>query len=157
MHRNLYIVREEGRLIWQHILHTSPGLANTLIQANETEIQAYEMFKVARRRVVDAFGVLCVRSLEFKFLRPLLLSLDMLDDFCQNSVHMEGRDETMSKFDAMFTSSEISVALRQSVVEHCGVDNFSVFLDKVADIIGGMEWSEEATPIFNFGDLLTSV
>ena len=92
-------------MIWQQILHTSPDLANTLIQANETEIQAYETFKVARRRVVDAFGALCVRSLEFSFLRPLLLSLDMLDDFYQNTVHMEGHDQVMSKFDALFVPS----------------------------------------------------
>ena len=49
--------------------------------------------------MVDAFGALCVRSLEVDFLRPLLLSLDMLEDFCINPIYVEGHDQPMSKLD----------------------------------------------------------
>ena len=49
------------------------------------------------------------------------------------------------------------MALRQGVVEPCGVDNCSVLQGKVADIIGRMEWNEDANPTFQFGELLTAV
>ena len=52
---------------------------------------------------------------------------------------------------------QIRARIADYLVERCGVDNFSVLQDKVADIIGNMEWSADADPIFKFGELLTTV
>ena len=77
-----YIAREEGWKIWHTMVSTQPQLAELCVTAVRTEHDAYQRFVTARRDVSEAFGNLCIRPLEEIFIRPLLLSLGLLEDFC---------------------------------------------------------------------------
>ena len=147
--------QEEGKMIWDQLLHTKPNVYANCIRAAEEEAAAYQSFKQKRNGIVEIFGTLCTRSLEFIFVRPLLESLDIFNDFCTSVVVEDGR--SISKLDALFESGARSASLRQSVVEHYGVDNFDQIQKKVADIVASMDWSEDATPVFEFCELLTEV
>ena len=109
---------EEGKMIWDQLLHTKPGVHTLCIRAAEQEAATYQIFKQKRNRIVETFGTLCIRSLEFIFVRPLLESLDMFNDFRTSVVEEDGH--SISKFDALFEFGPLGrIALQKFVVCYC--------------------------------------
>ena len=87
---------------------------------------------------------------------PLFLSLGLLEEYCQEPCDLDDEHpELLTKFSALLVASPVSLKLRKSIVEHCGVSNFDVLQMKVQDIVGEMEWREEAAPLFSFCELLS--
>ena len=127
---------EEGKWVWQQV-QQHEQLAEACIQAVRDEHLARTRFSLERDRVCNAFGELCVRSLEHCFIRPLLLSLGLLEEYCQEPCDLDDEHpEPLTKFNALFVASPVSQKLRKSIVEHCGVSNFDVLQMKSA----GYRW-----------------
>ena len=152
-----YRVREEGTKIWHLVTTTQPQIAELCVSAVRAEHDAYERFTSARLDVVDAFGNLCIRPLEDIFIRPLLMYLGLLDDFCGAMAAVERSEPQISKFEALFIHCSQTTRLRRSVVEYCGAENFHRLLAKVTETVGHMEWTPVAQPVFAFCELLDGI
>ena len=128
------VLRPEGGMVWSHLTH---DLVQECIQAVQVEHFAYQKFLEERKRICQKFSHLCVRSLEHSFLRPLLTSLDMLEEYENTQADIRGSEIVQSKFNALFENYPEAIKWRQSIVESCGVSNFRVLFDRVQDIVGG--------------------
>jgi hypothetical protein len=138
-------VQHESRIVWQEVARDQPLLASCVDAAVEQEA-SYAAFMARRQEAVTAFGETCVEPLKEVFVRPLLESLDLLDNYCSNQCSLG-----CSKFEALFRRSPESRLYQQSVIEHCGVSNFQTLLGKVQDIVGGMvEWVGQNERIYAF-------
>ncbi len=140
-------------MVWAEV-RKDPDLTQSCVQAVFEQETTYAAFVEERNHVAQVFQWLCVRPLEHTFLRPLLRSLGLLEEFCHTSFALPGWPTVRNKFDALFVCESQASRLHQSIVEHCGVSNFHV-LKRVADVVGDMVWSSEAQPVFDFWDVLT--
>ena len=124
----------EAAEIWREICseqHVRELCLDRVLQAH----QQYESLRSKRDTVRTTFSRICCRSLEHSFVRPLLIALDLLQDFCNTPVQVQGFPEVRNKFDAVFTNSEDGEMYRRSIVESCGVGRFHVLADRVRDIV----------------------
>jgi len=141
----------EEELIWNEVLRT-PQLLEACVAKVQQESEMYARFEQKRSEVVAAFSLLCTRSLEHSFIRPLLACLDI--NYCNSPWSAEGCPRIQTKFDALFEECGDSHRFRQGVVESLGVDQFKVLLEKVQDVFQYMEYCEAAEPVFDFCSLL---
>ncbi len=147
-------VREEDLMVWAKVCKV-PDLRQRCVQEVLEQEATYAAFRQERNHVAQVFRQLCVRALEHTFLRPLLSSLGLLEEFCLTAFVLPGSPTVRNKFDALFVHENHTSRLHQSIVEHCGVSNFHVLKERVAHIVGDMHWSSEAQPVFAFCDVLT--
>ena len=119
-----------------------------------------KVFMQKRDEIVTMFSTLCVRPLEHCFVRPLLASLDLLDDYLNTLTDVEGNGQVLSKLQVLFTSGPQAAFLRRGIVESCGVNNFNVLFERVQDIVGGIVAQsvdfDAIDDVFNFGGALDS-
>ena len=92
-------VQNESRIVWQEVVRDQPLLASCVHAAMEQEA-SYAAFMLRRQEAVTAFGETCVEPLKELFVRPLLQSLDMLENYCSNQCSLG-----CSKFEALFQRS----------------------------------------------------
>ena len=130
-------LRIEARLVWDEITRTNPPLAQLCVEVAASEQRTYEEFMVVRGNAISEFAMLCIPSLEQSFVRPLLVHLDLLEEYEREQA--EGCDAAVSKLKALFTPGAHRKRLLQGVVERCGVSNFDSLHAMVVDIVGGMD------------------
>ena len=65
--------------------------------------------------------------------------LELEEEYCNAPYVFAGLPAVHTKLDMLFLDHPQATRLRQSIIETCGVNNFSVLTDKVQDIVGGME------------------
>ena len=118
-------VREEGLMVWAEVCKV-PDLRQRCIETVLEQEATYAALRRERNHVVQVFRQLCVRALEHTFLRPLLSSLGLLEEFCLTAFVLPGSPTVRNKFDALFVHENQTSRLHQSIVEHCGVSNFHV-------------------------------
>ena len=123
----------------------------------QEEHDKYVRFQEKRAEVAYAFAPSCERALEHSFTRPLLLSLDILDEYCNTACAVDHFPLVHSKLDALFEHCEAGQRFRQSIVEYCGVSNFQVLSEKVEDVVATMVWTPAAAPLFALGELVSEV
>ena len=120
-----YPLREEGEIIWR-IFSQDSELASLCKETVCKYEQQYVTFSIERDRIVQAFGKLCVRSLEFTFIRPLLLIMWLLEEYVEVTFPVPDAPTIRCKLDALFEDHARTWFYRQSVVEHYGVNNFKM-------------------------------
>ena len=117
-------VSHESRFVWQEIVRHQHLRASCVDAAVEQEA-SYAAFISRRKEAVTAFARTCVEPLKELFVRPLLLSLGLWDDYWSNQCALG-----CTKFEALFQRCSESSFYQQSVIEHCGVSNFQSLLGK---------------------------
>ena len=128
-------VDHETRLIWKEI-EARPDLCEILLERVQREHEHYAEFTRRRTAMVDAFALLCVRSLEHCFVRPLLTLVGLEDEYCNGPYEVEGEPLVQTKLDVLFLAHPRAAHLRRSVIESCGMDFLASLLEKVQDIVG---------------------
>ena len=149
-------IGREAMNIWRQVSAVS-GLRERCVARVLEAHQQYEALRQKREAILAAFARVCRRTLEHTFLRPLLLSLDLLEDFCNKPCEVRGSPEISTKFDAIFTESEAGETFRRSILESCGVGRFHVLSERVRDVVAEMEWTSEADGVFAFCDALGAI
>ena len=154
LHDSRFVLRREGGMIWNQMKRSREDLVQQCVDAFRSEHHAYEKFMAVRHRIVTEFAQLCIRPLEHSFLRPLLTHLNMLEEYENTLADTPGPASGTTKFEALFEEGPLANKLRQSIVEHCGVNNFEVLFERVADIVADMELGQETVRIFDFCESL---
>ena len=80
----------DGHMVWKQVAHWRPDVAERCVATIRHAYSAYRKFMAARRTIVQEFSKLCVRRLEHAFLRPLLESLGMLEEYLTLPVQLPG-------------------------------------------------------------------
>ena len=132
-----YQLREEGEIIWRE-LSKDLSLARLCVEAVVKHENQYAAFAIERDLIVRAFGQVCVRGLEQTFIRPLLRSVGLLEEYDETTLPLPDMCSVRSKLDAIFEEHPRTSFYRQSIVEHYGVNNFNVLYDKVTEIVEGL-------------------
>ena len=149
-------IGREAMNIWRQV-SAVPDLRERCVARVLEAHQQYEALRQKREAILTAFAHVCRRTLEHIFLRPLLLSLDLFEDFCNTPCEVRGSPEISTKFDAIFTESEAGETFRRSILESCGVGRFHVLSERVRDVVAEMEWTSEADGVFAFCDALGAI
>ena len=145
----------EARVIWEEIKKV-PAVLRECVEKVRQDHDMYERFEQKRSQIAQAFAPLCTRSLEHVFLRPLLLSIGLLESYCNTAWSVDDFPHVVTKFDALFVNCDDGNRFRRSIVESLGVSNFHVLAEKVQDVVGTMDWRQEAAPVFEFCDMVTA-
>ncbi len=128
----------ESDMIWQEIMKDH-ALETACVNAALEQEVTHASFLQKRLEVVSSFAAVCIEPFRDTFVRPLLLSLGLLEEYA-NTASMLG----CSKLDALFVKVPEAEYYHQSIVEHCGVHHFQTLYDRAVDILNGMtEWSVE--------------
>ena len=143
----------ESLRIWEAVRRV-PVVLDACVQRIREEERNYARIRERRNLVYRSFARLCIRSLEHSFLRPLLLTLGLLEDFLTSPCEVADIPTISYKFDALFHVCSEGDKLRSSILEHCGASNYSSLSDKVQDIVGDIQWTPELTPLFEFCERL---
>ena len=147
-------LRPEGNIVWAEMTRRNFVFAQRCVAAAGAEHRSYEEFTNVRANVVNEFANLCVRSLEYSFVRPLLEHLGLMEEYEHQTVRVQETGAMVCKLDMLFSGGPQARRLLQSVVEHCGVSHFDVLFERVSDIVGGMELGHETECIFQFCECL---
>ena len=99
---------------------------------------------------MKAFQNTCISSLKDVFVRPLINSLDLLDEYSRSPSTLG-----CSKLEALFLGHDESQLYCAAVVESCGFVNFDVLRARVADIVEGSELPSEFEAVLQFVDIAT--
>ena len=97
----------EARRIWRNIAHGAPDLQAACMTAVMEEGFAYDAFEVKRVAIVEAFKPLCCPELREVFLRPLLSTLGIEEEYMQEGAAAAGCPRGRSKADAMYGDSAV--------------------------------------------------
>ena len=136
---------KEELLVWEE-LQRDRALLGLCVDTAVARAERRHVFNEKRQRMVAAFGTVCIEPLRESVVRPLLLSLDLLDDYCNEESCLG-----CSKYDALFQRRPEAKLYQQGVIESCGVDNLRNLLAKVQDVVGGLlEWSIQVERVFDF-------
>ena len=144
------VLREEGKMVWKELMYSAQEVAQEWIQASQAERRQHEAFAEKRNAVVFQFSRLCKRSLEYAFVRPLMMHLDKLEEFENIYPQHDENGAPMSKFDLLFTSGDEATRLQKGIVESFGVRNFHILYERINDVVTGMtdELNREAICAF---------
>ena len=83
-------LRTEARLVWDEITRANPPLAQLCVEVAASEQRTYEQFMVARVNAISEFAMLCIPSLEQSLVRPLLVHLELLEEYEQELIQVSG-------------------------------------------------------------------
>ena len=142
----------EDRMIWED-LSADARLRNMCVDYVRHQDELYNNFLAKRMEVLDAFEPLCDRDFEDTFVRPLLNTLGLLEEYAEAPVTIAGRPGVRTKLDALFEAGPDGRKFRQGVLEYCGVENFHVLFDAVSDLVGAM-LGDLPVPLFDFMEKL---
>ena len=149
-------LRAEGTMIWRELISGTREVAQQCVEASQAERRQYDALLEKRHAAVLKFARLCVRPLEYPFIRPLLVHLNMLEDY-ENTYPQNDEDGApMSKLDILFTSSPEATRLQRSVVESCGVSNFHVLEGRIQDVVSGLTDEVDREPIDAFSNAVAA-
>ena len=121
------------------------------VRAGRLESENYTQFTSKREKIEEKFSACCVASLKSSFVQPLLVCLDLWDDFRTRRTDVQEGGHFLTKFDILFTDSPRARFYRRSVVETCGGGNFERLLGLVNDVVQATPDRTDLTPIFAFG------
>ena len=123
----------EEHAIFRAIRTDAVVLQNCLSRVR-LEQDKYDNFQTHRDELSRRFRFLCRREYEDSFVRPLLLSLNILEDYTDAACYVPGRAHVRCKLDAVFEDCAESQRYRKNIVEALGVGNLEILLSKIEDI-----------------------
>ena len=147
---------DEAKAIWLEI-QKEPVLCDMCVNHVRHEQHAYEMSQGERAGLLEKFEPLFDRRFQDTFVRPLLTSLGLLEDYVDSPWHIEGLPGVSNKFDGLFEQCCDGRRFRQSVLEYLGVHDFSPLFQRVQDVVQGIDPLPDdlATVLFPFTEALT--
>ena len=118
----------ESDMVWQEIMKDDALKTACVNAALEQEV-THASFLQKRLEVVSSFAAVCIEAFRDTFVRPLLLSLGLLEEFANTTSRLG-----CSKLEALFLKVPEAEYYHQSIVEHCGVHHFQTLYDKALEI-----------------------
>ena len=129
-----------------------------LYQRCFNEVEEQEIAKAIecqlRQAVVDAFSKICVKSCEATVIRPLMVELNLLEEFESASPYYKSETDGQlylefpsllapmmgpdTKYDALFDTRAMFQPCREALLKRYG-GRMTVFRDKFLDVIQGVE------------------
>ena len=108
-----------------------------------------------KERIVEEFGRLCVPQFKDVFVRELMASLGVLGKYeSEDGLGYSGAP-ALKKYDALFIGTAGARQLQRNVVEQACLEySFDLFLEKIQDVVGGLDLSGQIdiAPILAFAE-----
>ncbi|CAK0884980.1 unnamed protein product [Prorocentrum cordatum] len=118
--RVLEMMYEETK-VWKKVKKHNVAL-DACVSAVKLECNALSVFTEKREAVALALRILCQDEMKEVFLRPLLVHMDILDDYDRVN------DGGYRKIDIVGADSDLGQRYRRGIIEYSGASNMDVFL-----------------------------
>ena len=165
-------VPAEAAMLWSYVA-TDDVLCHRCITEVCEQEREKQIHEAMRREIADAFKQVCLPVFEDSFLRPLLASLDILDEYANEPPLVLSEEDGLAyityptllfpmigpatKLGALFDERSCFDKFRLGVLERYG-SNMHVFHDKLVDTVNGLQdWPAEFGRICHLSDLLNEL